>query len=293
MLRGGPRGRRLRQPGAAPAAARSPDRGRDAAFVTELVGGTLRGQGSYDAVIDHVAGRAPDPAVRDALRLGAHQLLAMRVPDHAAVTSTVELVRERVGHKPAGFTNALMRRIAERDLDDWMDLLDASQAVRFSHPQWIVDELARALDRPDELEALLAADNERPQVTLVARPGLSTVEELGGFDGSTGGVRQHFSAWGHAGVRRPRCDPGRPRRSRGCAGRRIPAGRAGSGARLGRGSRRALARPVRRSGREGGAARGPGEPSGVRGCWPTSASPTGRRWSPRRCEPRGATSCRR
>ncbi len=154
--------------------------GRDAAFATELVGGTLRGQGSYDAVIDHVAGRQPDPAVRDALRLGAHQLLGMRVPDHAAVTSTVELVRKRVGHKPAGFTNALMRRIAERDVDEWMDLLGASQAVRFSHPQWIVDELARALHRPDELDALLAADNERPQVTLVARPGLSTVEELGG-----------------------------------------------------------------------------------------------------------------
>ena len=63
--------------------------GRDAAFATELVGGTLRGLRSYDAVIDHLAGRRPDPPVRDALRLGAHQLLAMRVPDHAAVTSTV------------------------------------------------------------------------------------------------------------------------------------------------------------------------------------------------------------
>ena len=154
--------------------------GRDAAFVTELVGGTLRGQGSYDAVIDHLAGRRPDPGVRDALRLGAHQLLGMRVPDHAAVTSTVELVRDRVGHKPAGFTNAVMRRISERDLTTWMDELKASTAVRFSHPPWVVDELARALDRPEELETLLAADNERPRVTLVARPGLSTVEELGG-----------------------------------------------------------------------------------------------------------------
>ena len=152
--------------------------GRDAAFTTELVGGTLRGLGAYDAVIDHLAGRRPDASVRDALRLGAHQLLAMRVPDHAAVTSTVELVRTRVGHKPAGFTNAVLRRITERDLDVWMDLLEAPTSIRFSHPQWIVDELARALDRPDELEALLAADNARPRVTLVARPGLSTVEEL-------------------------------------------------------------------------------------------------------------------
>ncbi len=153
--------------------------GRDAAFATELVGGTLRGLRSYDAVVDHLADRRPDPAVRDALRLGAHQLLAMRVPDHAAVTSTVELVRSRVGHKPAGFTNAVMRRIAAHDLDAWMDLLDATTPVRFSHPDWVVDELAQALGRPDELEALLAADNQRPRVTLVARPGLSTVAELG------------------------------------------------------------------------------------------------------------------
>jgi 16S rRNA (cytosine967-C5)-methyltransferase len=154
--------------------------GRDAAFVTELVGGTLRGQGTYDAVIDHLAGRPPDPGVRDALRLGAHQLLAMRVPDHAAVASTVELVREQVGHRPAGFTNALMRRIASDDLAGWMERLDAPLEVRYSHPAWVVEELRRALDRSEELEALLASDNERPLVTLVARPGLATVEELGG-----------------------------------------------------------------------------------------------------------------
>ncbi len=183
--------------------------GRDAAFATELVGGTLRGQGSYDAVIDHVSGREPDPAVRDALRLGAHQLLGMRVPDHAAVTSTVELVRKRVGHKPAGFTNALMRRISERDLDAWMELLDAPQGVRFSHPQWIVDELARALDRPDELEALLAADNERPLVTLVARPGLSTVAELGGVStGSSGGGGSTGGSISPLGVTMESGDPG-------------------------------------------------------------------------------------
>ncbi len=160
--------------------------GRDAAFATELVGGTLRGQGSYDAVIDHLAGRPPDPAVRDALRLGCHQLLGMRVPDHAGVASTVELVRARVGHRPAGFVNAVMRRVAARDLDAWLSLLDAPLAVRHSHPPWIVEALRESLgaglpgtaDRSEELEELLAADNQRPPVTLVARPGLATVAEL-------------------------------------------------------------------------------------------------------------------
>jgi 16S rRNA (cytosine967-C5)-methyltransferase len=154
--------------------------GRDAAFATELVGGTLRGLASYDAVIDRLASRTPDPAVRDTLRLGCHQLLAMRVPAHAAVGTTVDLVRERIGHKPAGFVNALLRRVSARSLGEWLDELDATLAVRTSHPQWVLDALATALDRPAELEALLAADNERPAVTLVARPGLSRVDELPG-----------------------------------------------------------------------------------------------------------------
>jgi 16S rRNA (cytosine967-C5)-methyltransferase len=161
---------------------------RDAALVTELVGGTLRGRGTYDAILTSLANRVPDPPVLDALRLGTHQLLAMRVPSHAAVATTVDLVRHRVGHKPAGFVNAVLRKVAGRDLDSWVARVapdpaadpSGHLAVTHSHPRWVVDALAEALDRPGELEALLAADNERPRVTLAARPGLSTVEELGG-----------------------------------------------------------------------------------------------------------------
>ncbi len=169
--------------------------GRDAAFATELVGGTLRGLGSYDAVLDHLATRTPDPAVRDALRLGVHQLLGMRVPDHAAVGSTVELVRARVGHRPAGFVNALLRRVAEHSLQEWMEVLEAPRHVRWSHPAWVVEELERALGRPEELERLLAADNARPVVTLVARPGLLTVDELLAQTGSAGKA-DTLSPWG-------------------------------------------------------------------------------------------------
>ena len=106
--------------------------GRDAAFTTELVGGTLRGLGAYDAVIDHLAGRRPDPArPRRAPPRRPPAARRCGCPTTPRSTSTVELVRTRVGHKPAGFTNAVMRRIAERDLDAWMDLLDAptSRAV--------------------------------------------------------------------------------------------------------------------------------------------------------------------
>src|SRR5215831_2729722 len=80
--------------------------GRDAALATELSYGTLRGQGTYDAVIAACSARRLDridPPVRDVLRLGAHQLLATRVGAHAAVATSVDLVREVSGPGAAGF----------------------------------------------------------------------------------------------------------------------------------------------------------------------------------------------
>jgi 16S rRNA (cytosine967-C5)-methyltransferase len=152
--------------------------GRDAALATELVSGTLRMRGAYDAVLEQLVDQRLDDTVRDALRLGTHQLLSMRVPAHAAVGTTVDLVKQRIGHRPAGLVNAVLRKVGTRSLDDWLGGRPIFE--RYSHPAWVVEELDRALDRPAELEDLLRADNERPAVTLVARPGLATLEELGG-----------------------------------------------------------------------------------------------------------------
>lgn len=168
--------------------------GRDAAFATELVSGTVRRQGTYDAVLGACVDRSlakVDHAVLDVLRLGAHQLLAMRVPSHAAVGTTVDLARSKVGHGPAGFVNAVLRKVAAHDLSGWIRRVAPDPAadpvgfssVAYSHPRWVVTALSEALaeapgNRSGELDDLLAADNEAPKVTLVARPGLSTVEEL-------------------------------------------------------------------------------------------------------------------
>lgn len=153
---------------------------RDAAFAVELTSGTLRLQGAYDAILDSLVDRDLDPPVRTVLRLGSHQLLSMRVPAHAAVATSVALVRDAIGHRPAGLVNAVLRRVAARSYEEWMEHLDAPLGVRASHPAWVVAALGEALGRPDELPALLAADNLAPKVTLVARPGLATVEELPG-----------------------------------------------------------------------------------------------------------------
>ena len=169
-------------------------RGQDAALATELVYGTLRGRGSYDAVIGLCADRdldRIDPPVRDVLRLGAHQLLGMRVRPHAAVATSVDLAVDVAGRRPSGFVNAVLRRVAMRDLQEWIEIAAPDRAadllghlsVRYSHPHWVVAALADALgERPADgltaTEAALAANLERPAVTLCAAPGLSTADEL-------------------------------------------------------------------------------------------------------------------
>ena len=163
--------------------------GRDAAFATELAYGTLRMHGLYDAVIAVAARREPtqlDSPVRWALWLGAHQALSMRVPPHAAVSSTVDLARRHGGPRVAPLVNAVMRRIVEREPEQWLQEVapggsHVDLAIRHSHPRWVVEALAHALaaqGRADELEALLAADNRPAPVTLVARPGLAERTQL-------------------------------------------------------------------------------------------------------------------
>lgn len=157
--------------------------GRDAAFATELASGTIRWRGLYDAVLAACVDRSlakVEAKVLDALRLGTHQLLAMRVPTHAAISTTVDLVRDRVGGGAAGFANAVLRKVSQHDRTAWIAQVAPDPATAWSHPGWVVDELRTALGGDEELAALLAADNEPPRVTLVARPGRADRGELPG-----------------------------------------------------------------------------------------------------------------
>lgn len=164
---------------------------RDPAFATELVAGTLRHRGTYEAILGSLVSRPLDPAVRDVLCLGAHQLLSMRVPEHAAVATSVALARAEIGHRVTGLVNAVLRKVSRRSLEEWLDHLDADVSVRYSHPAWIVDALAESYG--GDPAPVLAADNEPPRVCLVARPGLATTEELLQIDGA---VPHPASPWG-------------------------------------------------------------------------------------------------
>ncbi|MDQ2790631.1 MAG: methyltransferase [Pseudonocardiales bacterium] len=163
--------------------------GRDAALATELCYGTCRAQGLLDAVLQSCADRPlseVDGELLDALRLGSYQLLRTRIPPHAAVATTVDLVRAGRGSAAAGFVNAVLRRVGGHDEEGWvLEVAPAADedpvghlAMAHSHPRWIAQAFADALGGGlDELAEALAADDTRPLVHLAARPGqISTVE---------------------------------------------------------------------------------------------------------------------
>lgn len=166
------RGRRLDRAFAGVAGTIEP---RERAFAHELAYGVTRLRGRLDHLIaPHVRKgmESVDPTVLELLRIGAYQILHMgRVPAYAAVSATVDHVREVVGARPAGFVNAVLRRVHEGGggRDRFPD--EATDPVGFlaswgSHPEWLI---RRWLERwgVDEVKRLVEADNRPPPTYLV------------------------------------------------------------------------------------------------------------------------------
>ncbi|MDX2192851.1 MAG: transcription antitermination factor NusB, partial [Gemmatimonadales bacterium] len=151
----------------------------------ELAAGVLRRQATLDALLAPLAARGWDavaPALQDLLRVAAYQLVALdRVPAHAAVATAVALAREAAGERPAGFVNAVLRRVASRRREAAISTAadDGRSADglarRYSHPAWLV---ARWLARfgADATERLLEANNRTP--VLVAQPARQDIAQL-------------------------------------------------------------------------------------------------------------------
>jgi 16S rRNA (cytosine967-C5)-methyltransferase len=102
-----------------------------------------------------------DSVINALLAIGLFQLTDTRVPEHAAVSLTVDAARALRRPKLAGLLNACLRRFQREDL---AGKAPASDEARWNHPRWLIDALRH--DWPDDCERILEANNARAPMWL-------------------------------------------------------------------------------------------------------------------------------
>lgn len=117
----------------------------EAHLASELVFGVLRQRAQLDYLIGHYSGRVNklDKEVRIALRLGIYQLRYLdRIPPHAAVSTSVDLVKRARKASAVGFANAVLRKVNREPVDFPTD------AVALSMPEWLLSKWERQFGAP-------------------------------------------------------------------------------------------------------------------------------------------------
>jgi len=137
---------------------------RDRGLLQQLCYGTLRQLPRLDAILSQLLAkplRDKDRDIYALLLIGLYQLSDTRVPDHAAVSATVDAIGELKKPWAKGLTNAVLRRFLREheSLEDGLD--DAQQAA---HPQWLHKKLAKQW--PEQAPEIFAAGNSQPPMTL-------------------------------------------------------------------------------------------------------------------------------
>lgn len=146
---------------------------RDRNFIFALCYGTVRWRGRLDWILAQIS-RTPlpdiDPQLRNILRLGLFQILFMdRVPDSAAVNTSVDLAKRAMGPKLAGYINAVLRNaIRRRETITFPDAKSdpvTALAAKLSFPPWMIERWLGRMGT-DETRAMGDAINTLPPLTL-------------------------------------------------------------------------------------------------------------------------------
>ena len=149
---------------------------RDRAMLSALLNDGARWWLRFAPAIDAlVAHPLRDADIHALLVLGLVQLEILQLPDYAAVAATVDATRALGKPKFAALANALMRRWL-RERETHLARLDSDIATRTAHPPWLIEAIER--DYPNDVDAILAANNIEAPVWLRANPRRATRERL-------------------------------------------------------------------------------------------------------------------
>ena len=136
------------------------------AFLQELCFGTLRWQPQLDTYLQRLLDkplRTKDSDIQALLLLGLYQLTHLRVPDHAAISETVEAARPLKKPWATKLINGVLRRF-QREREDLDRQLQDDPVFTSNHPAWLLNTLQRAW--PDQIEQIIAANNAHPPFSL-------------------------------------------------------------------------------------------------------------------------------
>lgn len=140
---------------------------KDQALLQELCFGVCRFQQRLSLIAEQFLQKPfkkKDTDIEALLYLGIYQLLYTRIPDHAAISATVEAAGKVKKVWAKGMLNGVLRNVQRNAATLEQQPWAASEAFRFSHPQWLVHRLQLAW--PEQWPAILHANNEHPPMTL-------------------------------------------------------------------------------------------------------------------------------
>ena len=147
----------------------------DHGLLMELVMGVLRWRGVLDAKIAELSSQPLSKLDREvliALRLGTYQLLFLdRIPQHAAINESVELVKQARKRSAAGVVNAVLRKIAgshfsqKRGEVGHPSLDNRPGDYRAAHPPWLIERWERIYG-PEVTSKICEYDQSAPQMAV-------------------------------------------------------------------------------------------------------------------------------
>lgn len=139
---------------------------RDKALAQTLCYGVLRWLPRLQAILRHCVAKPlkeKDQDIEILLLIGLYQFLYLRIPDHAAISATVEVARHLKKEWAVKLVNGVLRNF-QRQQQAILLKIDQQITARLAHPHWFLKKLQQ--DWPQQWEAIALANNEHPPLTL-------------------------------------------------------------------------------------------------------------------------------
>lgn len=137
----------------------------DKALLQEICFGVMRTLPQLETVCQQLMSKPLIKQLRPLqflIYVGIYQLKFMRIPDHAAISETVEAARSLKGQSLTKLINGVLRNVQRQPA--LFDFSSASTAVQFNHPGWLIDAVQQAY--PEQWQSLLAANQQKAPLWL-------------------------------------------------------------------------------------------------------------------------------